>query len=109
MNFVEVFNSCWKGVLKVTVVIAVCTAIYSFYSNLVTTPELNAAKAEIIQTMDLDRYIYRLDNVNDNIIKTSILLETRKSKSLEDTYDKLLKEKLRLQNEINDILKGKKK
>ena len=108
-KLIEIIKSCWVGVLKFMAVVAFITASYAFFSNLVTTSELNAAKSEIIQTMDLDRYIYRLDNVNDNLIKTSILLETRKSKSLQKTYDALIREKLKLQKAIDDILKGKKR
>jgi hypothetical protein len=121
--FTRFLAGCWKGVLTVVGVIGTIVFINSFYSSLATSADLQKAvqaveqkssaqvlllekktEAQIQQfqkSMELDRDLNRLNNVNDNLMRTKQQLRVRpKDKDLQEDYEALKEEKIKLQQKI---------
>jgi len=99
LNFLK---NCWKGVLTIVGVLAVVTTLVTFYSNLVTTSELNAAVTQINKSIELRDNVFRLNNINENITRVRLLLKTRPGdKDLQEDYETLKKDKEKLQKVID--------
>lgn len=104
----EFWTRCWKGVLTVVGVLATITALTTFYSNLVTQNELNAAVAQINKSIELRDNIFALKNVNENITRVRLLLKSRPGdKELIEDQKTLIKQRDDLQKSIDKLIKGK--
>ena len=120
----EISSACWKGVLTVVGVIAAIVAINSFFSSLATSAELEkavqsveqkaAAQVQLLekktdaqikqfqQSMELERDLTRLDNVNENLMRTKQQLRVRpKDADLQEDFEALKAKKLMLQQRID--------
>ena len=112
-------TGCWQGVLTVVGVVGTIVVINSFYSSLATSADLNKVKESVKQakeeallytqqavqqlkkTMDLDRDIIRLNNVNESLMRTKQLLKSHpKDQDLRDDLEMLKAEKTKLQQRV---------
>ena len=80
---IEYIQRCWKGILTFVGVLAVITALTTFYSTLATSADIikireetNSAIGQLKKSMELDRDINRLNQVNDSLMKAKILQKT---------------------------------
>ncbi len=105
---IDFIQRCWKGVLTVVGILAVITALTTFYSTLATSADLmkikeetNSAITQLKKSMELDRDINRLNQVNDSLMKAKILQRSYPNdKELKEDIDSLKQDKLKLQQRI---------
>jgi hypothetical protein len=98
----EYWNKCWKGLATFVGVLAMVTAIVTFYSNLATSADLAQVKQEFKQSMELDRNLNKMDRINDNLIRLKILQKQYPSdKEIKEELESLKIEKVKVQEKID--------
>ena len=105
----EFLKRCWKVVATFAGALAIIVAMSTFYTNIATSEDLaqvraetKAAITEFKKSMDLDRDIARLNQVNDAILQTRLLLKSHPNdKDLIETLKALKQDKAKLQERID--------
>jgi len=109
-KIIDYLKFCWKGVLTVVGVLAVITALTTFYSTLATSADLvkikeetNSAIGQLKKSMDLDRNINRLNQINDSLMRAKILQKTYPNdRELKEDIETLKRDKMKLQQRIEE-------
>ena len=108
-----IIKNCYKSVLTIVGIITIMTALVAFYTNFATSAEVKQLRedtkqdiammrTEFKKSMELDRNITRLNNTNENLLRTRLLLMTRPNdKDLLEDYEILKKDKEKLQKAID--------
>ena len=119
----DVIRDGWKIILTLVGVIAAVTAINAFFSSIATSAELEKMELKLAQStivqiqqmekktesqimqfkksMDLDRDLQRLNNINENLMRTKQQLRARpKDKDLKEDYETLKADKEIVQQRI---------
>jgi hypothetical protein len=105
----EYLKNTWKGVLSVVGVLAVITAIGSFRATLATSADLTAVREEtksaisqLKKSMELDRDISRLNQINDSLMKAKIQQRAYpKDKDIAEDIETLKEDKAKVQERID--------
>lgn len=103
MNFLK--NS-WKMVVSIIGALAIMGTIVTFYSSLATSADLEKAKTEIKtefqKSMQLERDLSHLNNINDNLMKAKQQQrDYPKSKDIKEDVESLKAEKAAIQQRID--------
>ena len=107
---IEYIQRCWKGILTFVGVLAVITALTTFYSTLATSADIikireetNSAIGQLKKSMELDRDINRLNQVNNSLMRAKILQKTYPNdRELKEDIEVLKKDKTKLQQRIEE-------
>jgi hypothetical protein len=118
--FLDFISGCWKLIVTVVGAIAIVVTVISFSSQIATSADIKrmesqtAASIEQVEkraegrqiqfkkSMDLDRDISRLYQIQDNITRQKQLIKQYpKDKELVEDYEQLKKEKAILQERID--------
>jgi hypothetical protein len=105
----DYIKNCWKGVASIVGILAIITAMTSFYSNIATSADIEKVKTDtyamvnqLKKSMELDRDITRLNQVNDSLMKAKILQKTYPNdKDLKEDIKQLQEDKIKLQQRID--------
>jgi len=118
--FLDFISGCWKLIVTTVGAIAIAVTVISFSSQIATSADIRkmesqtAASIEQVEkraearqqqfkkSMDLDRDISRLYQIQDNITRQKQLIKQYpKDKELAEDYEQLKKEKAILQERID--------
>jgi len=96
----------WQMVVSIIGALAIMGTIVVFYSTLATSADLEKAKTEIKtefqKSMQLDRDINRLNNINDSLIKARLQQRTYpKDKDIKEDVESLKADKAAIQQRID--------
>jgi len=106
---IDYIKRCWKVVATISGALAIIVALSTFYASLATSEDLaqvraetKAAISEFKKSMDLDRDIARLNQVNDAILQARLLLKSHPNdRDLIETLKALKQDKVKLQERID--------
>jgi len=107
---IEYIKNCWKLIVTIAGALGIAITIISYSSSIATSADLEkvkiAVKADIGQlkkSMELDRDITRLNQVNDSLMKAKLLLRTYpKDKDLLEDIETLKEDKIKIQQRIDN-------
>jgi biopolymer transport protein ExbB/TolQ len=105
---IEYIQRCWKGLATIMGMIALAGGIITLPTFVATPADIEKVKSETKQTIqelkksiELDRDIARLNQINDSIMKAKILLrQYPNDKDLKEDIETLKEDKQKLQERI---------
>jgi hypothetical protein len=105
---IEYLQRCWKGLASIVGMLAVGGTILTVPTFVATPADIVKVKAEVAGTLqefkksiELDRDITRLNQVNDSLMKAKIQQRAYpKDKDIEEDIETLKEDKAKLQKRI---------
>ncbi|MFA5394401.1 MAG: hypothetical protein WC346_00095 [Methanogenium sp.] len=98
----------WKKTMSIAGAIGIMIALTSFYSNIATSADIEKVRKDTASTIEqlkksieLDRDISRLNQINDSLMKAKILQrQYPKDKDIAEDIETLKSEKSKVQQRI---------
>ena len=97
----EFFQRCWKIVAMVPVVAGTIAGVAVLPSYVATPADLKSLETRVMDKIELDRNLQKLNNVNENLYRVKAQKrQYPKDKEIQEDYDSLVAEKTKLQRAI---------
>jgi len=97
----EFFQKCWKTLAMIPVVVTMIGGIAVLPSYVATPADLKSLETRVMDKIELDRDLQKLNNVNENLYRVKAQRrQYPKDKEIQEDYESLVKEKTKLQRAI---------
>lgn len=98
---IEFIQRCWKTLAMIPVVATVVGAIAVLPSHVATPADLKSLETRVMDRIELDRNLQKLNNVNENLYRVKAQKrQYPKDPELQEDYEALIEEKAKLQRAI---------
>lgn len=113
MKILDYIKKCWKIVVTFCGVLGIMMGIFAFDSRYAKSQEIVVLEAktastieEVKKTIQIQQDLMRLDNLNDQLLKTKLMIKTYpEDNELKEDYQNLQKEKINVKKKLEEETK----